>query len=57
MFIIFVTALDVKGLDFGKHRLDLSKWLPKFIAGDRENVNPRCWTTSFKLTCKVKGGT
>jgi hypothetical protein len=57
IFTLFVTALDAEGLDFGKHRLDLSKLLPEYLVDDRENAKPRSWTTSFKLAGKAKGGT
>jgi hypothetical protein len=49
-----VTSLDVEGLDFGKHQLDLSKLLPEFLVDDRENAKPRISTTSFKLAGKAK---
>lgn len=56
IFTLFVTALDAEGLDFGKHRLDLSKLFPEFWGYDRENAKLRSWTTTFKLAGKAKGG-
>jgi hypothetical protein len=57
IFTLFVTALDAEGLDFGKHRLDLSKMLPEFLCDGGDNAEPRTWSTSFKLAGKAVGGT
>jgi hypothetical protein len=48
IFTLFVTSLDVEGLDFGKHRLDLSKLLPEFLVDDRENAKPRSLDYKFQ---------
>lgn len=55
-FDLAVIALDVDELVLGKHRLDLSRLLPKTAEGRKEE-NDRSWTTSFKLAGKAKGGT
>ncbi|KAG0619767.1 hypothetical protein M758_4G163300 [Ceratodon purpureus] len=55
-FDLAVIALDVDELVLGKHRLDLSRLLPK-TAEARKEENDRSWTTSFKLAGKAKGGT
>ena len=55
-FDLAVVALDVDELVLGKHRLDLSRLLPKTAEGRKED-NDRSWTTSFKLAGKAKGGT
>lgn len=55
-FDLAVVALDVDELVLGKHRLDLSRLLPK-TAEARKQESDRSWTTSFKLTGKAKGGT
>eukprot|EP01018_Ginkgo_biloba_P031522 Gb_36372 [translate_table: standard] len=57
LFTLSVIALDTEGLDFGKHRLDLSKFLPESLVNTREDANPGSWPTSFKLTGKARGGT
>lgn len=52
-FDLAVIALDVDELVLGKHRLDLSRLVPKIS----EEENDRSWTTRFKLAGKAKGGT
>eukprot|EP00249_Psilotum_nudum_P018713 c26929_g1_i2 orf=651-4022(-) len=52
-FTLVVVGLDTDGVEFGRHRLDLSQMLPQYLGDDRKTSN---WTTDFSLTGKAKGG-
>ncbi|XP_024373329.1 uncharacterized protein [Physcomitrium patens] len=54
-FDLAVVAPDIDEHVLGKHRLDLSRLLPKSSEGGDEE-DDRSWTTSFKLAGKAKGG-
>lgn len=54
-FELSVIALDVDENSLGKHKMDLTRLLPKSTEG-RDEENDRTWTTSFKLAGKASGG-
>ncbi|CAM6011666.1 unnamed protein product [Sphagnum balticum] len=54
-FTLSVIAVDVDGLILGKHKLDLTRLLPKNLDDNYERQES--WRTSFQLTGKAKGST
>lgn len=55
-FFIYIFAVDVKELDFGKSYVDLSQLIQESIEKNHEGERVRQWNTSFNLSGKAKGG-
>ncbi|XP_050216523.1 protein PLASTID MOVEMENT IMPAIRED 1-RELATED 1 [Mercurialis annua] len=54
-FLLFVSVIGVQELDLGKHRVDLTKFLPLTLEELEEEKSSGKWTTSFKLSGEAKG--
>lgn len=54
-FLLYVAAYDAPEVDFGKHRVDLTRLLPLTLEELDEDKNAGKWTTSFRLKGKLNG--
>ncbi|CAN0918488.1 Protein PLASTID MOVEMENT IMPAIRED 1-RELATED 2 [Linum grandiflorum] len=55
LFMIYVSATAIPGIDFGKHWVDLAKLLPCTLQELEGVKSTGKWTTSFALAGKAKG--
>ncbi|KAK4804812.1 hypothetical protein SAY86_004629 [Trapa natans] len=54
-FLLYVAVSGMPELDFGKHRVDLTRLLPLTLEALEEDKNSGKWTTSFRLSGKAQG--
>ncbi|XP_031395186.1 protein PLASTID MOVEMENT IMPAIRED 1-RELATED 1 [Punica granatum] len=54
-FLLYAAVFGAPELDFGKHRVDLTRLLPLTLEELDEDKNSGKWTTSFRLSGKAKG--
>ncbi|MCL7051731.1 hypothetical protein MKW94_024246 [Papaver nudicaule] len=55
-FLIYVSAVDAKEIDFGRSSVDLSLLIKKSMEKSLEETRVRQWNASFDLSGKARGG-
>lgn len=54
-FLLYAAIHDAPQLDLGKHRVDLTRFLPLTLEELEDEKSSSSWTTSFKLSGMAKG--
>ncbi|KAL4034695.1 hypothetical protein IC575_003360 [Cucumis melo] len=56
-FLLYASVYGASEVDLGKHRVDLTRFLPLTLEELEEEKSSGKWATSFKLSGKAKGAT